>query len=109
MANGDFRDNLTDDIFMETLVNNLRNDCVNYQIFVSRTISDTVASSLNRIKDLKLDYQRNHLEISQLERKLDLIQDNKLRSKLETNRNFEIMNSEKINPNLFKSYQRFKI
>jgi hypothetical protein len=91
--------NLTDDFFMETLVNNVRNDCVNYQIFVGRTIANTLTVSRTELNELKKNYEVNHAEIFEIEKKLDQIQDTKLRAKLECTRNFEIINKEKITPN----------
>jgi hypothetical protein len=84
---------------METLVNNLRNDVVSYQTFISKTIKNTSSETLTKLADLKHDYERNVNEIIELENKLDRIQDQKLRSKLESSKNFEIFNSEKITPN----------
>jgi hypothetical protein len=74
LARGEFIDGIGDDLFMETLVNNLKNGCRSYQVFINRTISNT-------------------------EKKLDGIVGAKLRSKLESNRNYEIFNNEKITPN----------
>jgi hypothetical protein len=37
---GGFVDGISDDIFMETLVNNLKNDVVSYQNFISKTIKN---------------------------------------------------------------------
>jgi hypothetical protein len=99
LSNGGFTENLSDDIFMETLVNNLRNDVVSYQIFISKTIKNTSSETLNKLADLKHDFERNVNKIIELENKLDRIQDQKLRSKLESSKNFEIFNSEKITPN----------
>ena len=48
---------------------------------------------------LKKDYETNNDEIFALENKLDKIQDQKMRSKLENSKNFEILNSERITPN----------
>jgi hypothetical protein len=84
---------------METLVNNVRNDCVNYQIFVGRTIANTLTVSRTELNELKKNYEVNHAEIFEIEKKLDQIQDTKLRAKLECTRNFEIINKEKITPN----------
>jgi hypothetical protein len=33
---GGFNDNLADDIFLETLINNIHNECVSYQIFLAK-------------------------------------------------------------------------
>jgi hypothetical protein len=80
---GGFADNLEDDIFMETLVNNLKNDCVSYQTFISRTIKNTISSSICQLDNLKQDHRTNQDAIFELEKKLNRIQDRKTRSKLE--------------------------
>jgi hypothetical protein len=84
---------------METLVNNIKNDCVSYQVFINRTISNTVSSIEARLAVLKGNYVVNYEEIFLLEKKLNCITDAKLRSKLESNRNYEVFNNEKITPN----------
>jgi exonuclease III len=67
---GGFSDNLEDDIFMETLVNNLKNDCVSYQTFISRTIKNTISQSLRQLKSLKGDHRANQDAIFDLEKKI---------------------------------------
>ncbi len=96
---GGFRDGLSDDIFMETLVNNLKNDVVSYQHFISKTIKNSTLVMSTELARLKKDYERNTEEIFSLENKIDKIQDLKMHSKLETSKNFEILNSERITPN----------
>ena len=99
LAHGEFADGVGDDLFMETLVNNLKNDCVSYQVFINRTISNTVSSVEAKLAVLKDNFGENCEEIFGLERRLNEINDAKLRSKLESSRNFEILNNEKITPN----------
>jgi hypothetical protein len=99
LSGGGFTENLSDDIFMETLVNNLRNDVTSYQTFISKTLKNTSSETVNKLTVLKNDFEQNANEIIELENKLDRIQDQKLRSKLESSKNFEILNSERITPN----------
>jgi len=99
MAVGNFLEGVGEDLFMETIVNNLKNDCVSYQVFINRTVSATVANIESRLELLKDNYEQNCTEIFTLEKKLDGINDAKLRNKLEGNRNYEIFNNEKITPN----------
>jgi hypothetical protein len=99
LTHGEHVEGSGDDLFMETLVNNLKNDCVSYQVFINRTISNMVSSVEARLAVLKDNYTENYVEIFGLERKLNEINDARLRSKLESNRNFEIFNNEKITPN----------
>jgi hypothetical protein len=93
LSNGGFTENLSDDIFMETLVNNLHNDVVSYQTFISKTIKNTSSETLNKLADLKHDFEWNVNEIIELENKFDRIQDQNF------DRNWKAQNSEKITPN----------
>jgi hypothetical protein len=99
MALGNLIEGVGEDLFMETLVNNLKNDCVSYQVFINRTVSTTVANIESRLELLKENYDQNCTEIFTLEKKLDSINDAKLRNKLEGNRNYNIFNNEKFTPN----------
>jgi hypothetical protein len=58
-----------------------------------------MAQMMATLNDLKSDFAANSEEIFSIERKLDAIQDWKLRSKLEQTRNFELINNEKMTPN----------
>ena len=72
---------------------------MSYQVFINRTISNTVSSVEAKLAVLKDNFLENCEEIFGLERRLNEINDARLRSKLESNRNFEILNNEKITPN----------
>jgi hypothetical protein len=99
LALGNFSDGVEDDIFMEALVNNIKNECVSYQTFICRTIKNTISSSNRQLDDLKKNHVANQDAIFELENTLNRIQDRKMRSKLENSKNFEIFNNEKITPN----------
>jgi hypothetical protein len=98
---GGFKDGLKDDIFLETLINNIRNKCVSYQIFLSKTVSNSNSYIMESLKKLKANYVENESKIISLEKKLDEIIDNKLRNQLEATNNFEIFQNEKITPFFF--------
>jgi len=98
LETGAYKDNITDDTFMETLVNNIRNECISYQIFLTKTSNETVSSITKELSRLKQDYETNQNRIITLEKRLDEIMDFKLRSKLEATANFEILNAETITP-----------
>jgi hypothetical protein len=83
---------------LETLINNVRNDCIGFQTFLAKTVKDSTGTILKKLTELKADYVRNQAEIDILQRKLDGIVDNTLRSKLEATSNFEILNNERITP-----------
>jgi hypothetical protein len=68
ISTGGFIGGIDDDLFMETLVNNIKNDCVSYQVFVNRTISNTVSSIEARLTVLKNSYEVNCEEIFTLEK-----------------------------------------
>ncbi len=95
---GGFREELTDDIFLETLINNIRNECISYQIFLAKTILASTKHITDKLKVLKTSYVANEAEINSLEKKLDEIVDNQLRNRLEAPQNFEILQNEKITP-----------
>jgi len=69
------------DIFMETLINNLRNDVISFQIFI-----------------LKKNYGTNSESIFELETKLNSISHSEILNKIEGCRDFNIINGEKITP-----------
>ncbi len=98
LQEGGFSDNITVDSFLETLINNIRNDCIGYQIFLGKTTKDSTGSILKSLSELKMDYVHNQSQIDALQRKLDDIIDNSLRCKLEATSNFEILNNERITP-----------
>jgi hypothetical protein len=95
---GVFKDGLKDDIFLETLINNIRNECVSYQIFLSKTVSNSTGYIIEPLKKRKANYVENESKIIPLEKRLDEIIDNKLRNQLEATNNFEILQNEKITP-----------
>jgi len=67
---------------METLVNNIRNECISYQIFLAKTSTETVSNMSKELSKLKANYVENQNQIITLEKRLDEIADFKLRSKL---------------------------
>ncbi len=83
---------------METLINNIRNECLSYQIFLAKTVTESTKNILASLKTLKLNYTAKESEIDSLEKKLDNIIDNNLRNRLEATSNFEILQNERITP-----------
>ncbi len=71
MSSGGFTGGLEDDIFMETLVNNIKNESISYQAFINRTIKNSLAQMHASLEDLKINFQQNSKAIFELERKLD--------------------------------------
>jgi hypothetical protein len=83
---------------LETLINNIRNECLSYQIFLAKTVTESTKNILASLKTLKLNYTAKESEIDSLEKKLDNIIDNNLRNRLEATSNFEILQNERITP-----------
>ncbi len=98
LQEGGFSDNITVDSFLETLINNIRNNCIGYQIFLGKTVKNSTGSISKSLTELKMEYLRNQSQIDALQRKLNDIIDNSLRCKLEATSNFEILNNERITP-----------
>jgi hypothetical protein len=59
-----------DDIFLETLMNNVRNEMISYQAFIFKTVNESYDNLLKNINILKASYTENFNEISELELKL---------------------------------------
>jgi hypothetical protein len=100
-----------DDVFMETLVNNVRNETCSYQAFYISETKKRFLDGAKKLKTLKSNYTDNADEIKQLEKKLNDITDRQLRAELENYSVYEHLVSEKMNPKflcLAKSYNQQK-
>ncbi len=76
-------------IFMEYLLNNIRNKVISYQAFISKTINKSTTALVSRLKDLKLNFPDNLEKIIELELKLREINDIKLSALLEKMQTFQ--------------------
>jgi hypothetical protein len=90
--------NIDDDLFMEVLMNNVRNQVISHQSFMLKTAKSKRKSLLERIKNLQNDPLQNFDEIAELENFLNKAMDRELRHELEKLSGFEAVNSEKITP-----------
>jgi exonuclease III len=86
------------DVFMETLINNLRNDVISFQIFIQRTAKKCKKELESKTAELKKDYELNSEKIFELESKLNSISNSEILNKIEGCRDFNIINGEKITP-----------
>ncbi len=86
------------DVFMETLINNLRNDVISFQIFIQRTAKKCKKELESKASELKKDYELNSEKIFELESKLNSISNSEILNKIEGCRDFNIINGEKITP-----------
>jgi hypothetical protein len=99
---GGLRDDVGDDYFLEGLINNIRNETISHQIFVSNSLKKSRIDLLEKINNLKLDYSANIDEIIERENELSKKIEEEARAELENNDNFEYLNHEKITPYFVK-------
>ncbi len=92
---------MDDDIFMEILINHIRNEVINYQAFIFKKIDESTLRLVDKIKQLKNEHVANFDRISELELQLRQINETKINSELEKKPNFALLNSERITPFFF--------
>ncbi len=90
--------NISDDVFLECLVNSMRNEIVSYQTFLKKITHTQKKALLKRIEDLKKSSDPGTDSILELERVLNRQLDLEMRTELENSSNFEYLNDEKITP-----------
>jgi hypothetical protein len=90
--------NVDNDIFMEGLMNNVRNHVVSHQSFMLKTAKSKRKNLLERIRILQSDPVQNFDELNELELHLNKAVESELRHELEKLSGFEAVNSEKITP-----------
>ena len=91
-----------DDIFMEVLLNSIKNDVISYQSFIFKTLKENREIDLASLNNLKTDYILNQDLISKLEQKISLQLDVEMRQSLENNIAYDILHAEKITPTFLK-------
>jgi Reverse transcriptase (RNA-dependent DNA polymerase) len=89
-------------IFVETLINNFRNEIISFQAHFTKWKKSTVLGMQSSLLRLKKDYPGNFDKISELEHKLNSIFDTDARSELENFAVYEILNMEKMSPAFLK-------
>jgi hypothetical protein len=85
-------------VFLETLLLNLKNEVVSYQIFTRKARDEKKRWLLSNIAVLKTSFLDNQAQILRLETDLNKIIDLEIRSELEKNRAYDILNTEKMTP-----------
>jgi exonuclease III len=86
------------DIFLEVLVNNIRNEVTSYQSFFLKEKRKEYTSAVSELTSLKKNYRQNDERIRLVEKKLNDIADADLRLELEQYDIFEHVSSEKMSP-----------
>jgi hypothetical protein len=70
LQRGDLREDVSDDFFLEGLINNIRNETISHQIFISNTLKKSRLELTEKINQLKLNYSANIDEIIERETEL---------------------------------------
>jgi hypothetical protein len=89
---------IEDDVFIEILINGIKNAVISHQSFISKIIEQSRKNLVKKLANLKLNVLDNFDEISRLEIELRNINEIELNSELEKNPNFATLNSERITP-----------
>jgi hypothetical protein len=97
-----------DNNFLELLMNNVRNEVISYQSFISKTVNLSFKNLTEKIEALKRDYVQNITEISELEAKLREVNEIKINSVLERNKNFDTIHGELVTPFFLKMAKGFQ-
>jgi hypothetical protein len=100
--------NIDDNDFLELLMNNIRNEVISYQSFVSKTVNTSLKNLTEKIEALKRDYVQNNPGISELETKLREVNEIKINSILERNKNFDTIHGERVTPFFLKMAKGFQ-
>jgi hypothetical protein len=90
--------NIGDDIFMECLINSIKNETISYQTFVKKNSKKNKAKLIARIEDLKERGLGGTDPALELESLLNKQVDLELHSEIENLNSFEYLNDEKITP-----------
>jgi Reverse transcriptase (RNA-dependent DNA polymerase) len=86
------------DLFMEILINNVRNEVVSYQAFFCKEKNAELADALRNLNNLKKNYPENSEAIKVLENKVTALNEENLKIELANYSMFEYLNNEKITP-----------
>ncbi len=89
-------------LFMETLLNNIRNEVTSYQAFFYKTKNAWKKDAIE-----KLEFEKNKVDIdwsvvSNLEMNLNTIVDTELNAELQNHNTYDILHHEKITPTFLK-------
>ena len=89
-------DYCTDVLFFDTLVHCVRNGALLQQRNIYNIRSHRKQELINRLKNLKLNYEQNSREIHTTERILNGVISTELRAEIVQNKKFEVLNDEKL-------------
>ena len=87
-----------DDIFLEILLNNIRNEVTGYQHFIYKTKTGLKSDLLKDYEILKNSQDPDNQKLSSIESRLDLLSESEITDDLRKYNIFDILNQEKITP-----------
>ena len=93
---------ISPDLFLEYLVNCIRNEVTSYQTCVFKSMKAVTAKLSKEIATLKIDYLTNKALIIEKETQLNSLLDRKMKAEIAKQRLFENLNAEKITPYYIK-------
>jgi exonuclease III len=87
---------VTPDLFMETLLNNLKNDVISHQSFIRKVKKEKINCLIKTLSELKNNFLANEEEIFAKEKEVNLLIDCDIRSELKRFRHYNILHTEKM-------------
>ena len=93
---------ISHDIFLEYLVNCVRNDVASFQIFCSKSINEAKLKLISELNLLRNQDIINHHLIAEKELALNGIYDTNMKNEFEKYKYFDTINSEKVTPAFLK-------
>jgi exonuclease III len=97
------------DLFMEVLINNIRNEVTSFQSFFLKEKNQGIKDVISNLRELKANYRANTEIIKQLESELNDILDSDIRAELENYDWFEHISCEKMSPRFLNLAKTAKI
>jgi hypothetical protein len=86
------------DVFLEVLLSNVKGNVISFQQWVKKTENTLKSRLVNRLNELKLDFNNNQDTIYETENELLMILDKEVSEKAKTIKIFECLNAEKPTP-----------
>jgi hypothetical protein len=94
--------NIDYDLFFEVLINHVRNELVSYQAFLKKFTSKGKRDLINRLVELRKNFNVNFQAIQEVELQLQQISEAEIENILETNPIFDQINNKKMSPLFLK-------
>jgi hypothetical protein len=86
------------DIFLETLLNNLKNDVISHQAFIRKSKKAKLTQLSEKLYNIKKNLNPDPVSLREAELAYNSLLDSEMRSELENTRHYEILHNEKMTP-----------